>query len=216
MSSEIYILISSNYFFSFYHYLEPIVVLGLSLALIKFFDDSPSVLLSYNSFSSSKSPLIYSRNTGQSIGTEVDNLMARFPSSNWQLDPYAASSLSDFDNYHFTKRSRERIGAYWIDKLDLTTNNKIFNYSTIVATRNRDAYPFLLNQMNQQIIREVTNNNNFEISVTNAPFKMTYNEKNIDDGAKAQMAAFIFSLSLVGLYFSGGCLPALPPHSSFW
>lgn len=168
-----------------------ITVFGLIIALQKFLDDIGGYAVHPGLFRQ-PTDVIYSH-AGSVPNGDASSLMGYLSSNYWTKEYYAAASEVDFDNYNFLKRKPDRLGAYWIDQLDGL--NKQYQYYAQINTINKDALPYLVNQMNQGILRHALGSNTPSISVIVESFPLTDTMKKISDMVNGMVSSFIFTIA---------------------
>lgn len=74
--------------------------------------------------------------------------------------------------------------------------NHQYSYLVEANTISKDVPPIFINQMNQAILRQATNNQNFQITVEVSPLPNTYNFAQLQNSISGIVAAFMFSIGL--------------------
>ncbi|CAK63379.1 unnamed protein product (macronuclear) [Paramecium tetraurelia] len=169
-----------------------VVLVGLILMTINFITEPDIIILSPPSECYGNGiQYLWGGVNDQSLFSQID--LEIYNSSLQVFGDDSLSNLQKIDQSYFdTFDLTSNIGWYY-----LTSNsNDQYEYYMFVNTIFREAPLVLQNQMNQAILRKATNNNNYEIRVTNSPLRKTYDELNESKAIAGFLSALVFSMGM--------------------
>ncbi|CAD8172616.1 unnamed protein product [Paramecium pentaurelia] len=169
-----------------------VVLLGLILMTIEFITEPNIIILTPPSECYGNGiQYLWGGLNDQSLFSQIN--LEMYNSSIQVFGDDSLINLQKIDqNYFDTFDLRSNIGWYY-----LTSNsNNQYSYYMFVNTIFREAPIVLQNQMNQAILRKATNNNNYQIKVTNSPLRKTYEELNGSKAIAGFLSALVFSMGM--------------------
>ncbi|CAD8082367.1 unnamed protein product [Paramecium sonneborni] len=162
-----------------------VVISGLAIMTVKWMkDDEIAIITPQSMYVDQKLQLFWG---GDQAGLD---LMQYFSTSEWSVEKLS-SNLEKADQEYFDQfELRKSPGWYFFNQVIGSTYSYWFLQNSVFV----QSSPLLLNQMNQAILRRVTNTASARLELSFYPFPQTYNEKSIDQSVAGYLSAFIFSI----------------------
>ncbi|CAD8078613.1 unnamed protein product [Paramecium primaurelia] len=162
-----------------------VVISGLAIMTVKWMkDDDLAIITPQGLYDDMKLQLFWGGNqAGQ-------DLMQYFSNDDWNISKLS-TDLEQADKEYFDQfELRESPGWYFFNQFIGSTYSYWFLQNSVFV----QSSPLLLNQMNQAILRKVTNTPSANLQLSFYPFPQTQNEKSIDQSVAGYLSAFIFSI----------------------